>query len=123
MEGEGQDADEAELDRDEAEEYDWDSGEEFEEPGLTVSRSFGELEETEPDFGGDDDTFPRPPVAINIDWNDSPEAADFIVTAESDELSFAIAGVVVEDVVVGAGGRITFGISNSRYKLDCRKRK
>lgn len=69
--------------------------------------------------------FPRPPVAISIDWNDSPEAADFIVTAESEELSLAPVGTGVsdEDVGVGTGGSTTLGISNSRYKLDWRNRK
>lgn len=86
---------------------------------MVSSRSLAEVEETE-DFGGDDD-FPRPLVATNIDWNDSPDVADFIVTAESDELSF--------DIPVGAsgvgrvGGRTTFGTNNSRYKFDCKNRK
>lgn len=63
----------------------------------------------------------RPPVATSIDWNDSPDAADLIVTAESEVL--IIAGVGVEDVddvcvivciVVAVGGSTTFGINSSR---------
>ena len=101
------------------EEYDCESEADEEDPDFMVpSRSLGEVEETE-HFGGGD--FPRPPVATNIDWNDSPDVADFIVTAESDELSFAIA--VAASEVGRVGGRTTFGINNSRYKFDCKNRK
>lgn len=95
-----------------------------EEPDFAIT-SFGGDPDDADDFGGVVD-FPRPPVAINIDWNDSPEAADLIVTAESEELSLAIVagiGVADDDVGVGTGGSTTLGISNSRYKLDWRNRK